>query len=770
MKEIFDLVERVINTMKNNGLFIVLSIVFPVVLYYFGAGSEIIKDLFTEEHNFSNFFVACSFIFLAVSIWCVPTASIYLFIWLTRTLKNIKIEILDNLLDVYNAKSKKHGISKSLEIQIRYVALLPWFIFICTLAKVARGSVFMSYIIFVIILLIFFTNLIVNRVKIKIKKLSLNAKKYWEIKSIGIIIALLSVIFWFLSYNWFPAFYPQMILYANLLGALLLYTLFIVKETSENFPTTAPGGKLITLMILKKTLIVHLAALCISILCVIIFYFLQRSFAINTISVITVSTMLMSFYILMIEFLCTSQILIVRIVNEVLGLENFRYTLYRFVIGGFALFTVGSVFKSCNPHTFRQEPIDKLVTSNKKQYDKLFTRDSIYDYFTKWYKQRDKKSNEPVDVYLVSGQGGGSRAGLWFLLNMRALDSINPNFYNNLFSISTVSGSSSGAQMFLASKECLEPENQINSCDFAASIYRKNYLSSALYGLLFGDFIDYLTGKEDRNFYFQNEEVNAFTDALKEQKIKYDTTRVSKFFNTDYLLNYRIANNKMPLFFINSTVVENGKKVVFSPIQLQTRILKNNSLNEPIFSFYEDAYGIYRSCEWSRNKGLPLSACVNASQSFPLINSYSYLHGVGRLADGGLFENSGTSTTTDLYLALKRIAKDRKMNVSFTIITILNGQLDNREANNFKKASILNTITAVANNPFTGHQLMAYKKLNNTKSLLDPLEQDKNIIIQLSKEYHLTRLLSRETTNGITADFKKNITEHPNVYDFEKNK
>lgn len=128
-------------------------------------------------------------------------------------------------------------------------------------------------------------------------------------------------------------------------------------------------------------------------------------------------------------------------------------------------------------------------------------------------------------------------------------------------------------------------------------------------------------------------------------------------------------------------------------------------------------YGIFCRCEWSVNRTLPMSACVNASQSFPLINAYSSLHGVGRLADGGLFENSETSTTAEVYVALRKLLKlpsHRQKKVGFTIITILNDKVDIYDAVKFKRASIFNTLTAVANNSFTGHQLMAVNQLGKT--------------------------------------------------------
>ncbi|VEH21039.1 Alpha-agarase precursor [Chryseobacterium nakagawai] len=78
MDKFFDLLEKLINAIKSNGLFILL----------------------------------------AISIWCVPTVAIYLFIWLPRKAKENKIVILNKLSDNYNAKPKKSNISKKIGIQL----------------------------------------------------------------------------------------------------------------------------------------------------------------------------------------------------------------------------------------------------------------------------------------------------------------------------------------------------------------------------------------------------------------------------------------------------------------------------------------------------------------------------------------------------------------------------------------------------------------------------------------------------------------------------
>ncbi len=68
MEKIFDYLEGIFDTLKDNGFFIFLAIIFPVLLYKFGAGQEIILDLTSQQRNNTNFFVVSSFLFLELSI------------------------------------------------------------------------------------------------------------------------------------------------------------------------------------------------------------------------------------------------------------------------------------------------------------------------------------------------------------------------------------------------------------------------------------------------------------------------------------------------------------------------------------------------------------------------------------------------------------------------------------------------------------------------------------------------------------------------------
>nr|WP_314499243.1 hypothetical protein [uncultured Chryseobacterium sp.] len=759
MEKLLDLFESIIDTIRDNGLFIFLAILFPVLLYQVGAGEEIILNLsYQQDGKNKAFFVVASFLFLGLSIWCVPTISIYFFKFLTK-ISPEKIEsILDKLLDLYNAKPKSSSVRKILQIPVRYLAVLPWIIFIISLINVYHGKGVMIIMGVMLFALLKILDYYTSRLTKTFDTTFLQFKRYWEIICI---LSILLVTYFILRINE-GINYAYIIVFANIAGMMLSYIFFLIKENSEDFPE---GDRRKMKMIHRKTFYMHLFLLIIAGGTMIIYYIKQVNSTIHNISPITIGTMIMSFYILIIELLFTSQILLANLFIRELGNTSLRFRLYKLVILCFVAGWIVLLFKSTNAHV-----ITKTQVNNSSD---LYLRDSLYEHFEGWYQQRKKNNNDLLEVFLVSGQGGGSRGGYWFLSNMFELDR-NENFRNNLYSISTVSGSTSGAQMFLASKEYYNLANDDCRRAIPKMIYTKNYLSSALYGLLIGDFLETVAGftglpERDRNFYFQKEEENAFIAAHTQAGSKKTKKSPNDFFNRDYMFHYKIMKDgkyqyqyNLPLFFINTTIIENGKKAVFSPVQMNTPIKTvtvNKVKNSALFTLYEDAYGIYRKCDWSVNKEISMSACVNASQSFPLINAYSFLHGVGRLADGGLFENSGTSTTMEVYTALKKYVKLKNYRVKFTMINILNGRIDNDTAVDYAPASILNTITAMSNNPFTGHQLMAIKQLHRQSVLLSEDGGDCVITLKPTGDYNLSRILSEKTIDEMRVDLdsvKKN--------------
>src|SRR5690606_19682324 len=158
------------------------------------------------------------------------------------------------------------------------------------------------------------------------------------------------------------------------------------------------------------------------------------------------------------------------------------------------------------------------------------TRPSLTTYFDEWVTNRAPNRGDTLDVYLVSGQGGGSRAAVWFFMAMNYLDSLestpSSRFSDRVFSISTVSGSTSGAAMFLADNYLGVPRHSASVVPRMKAIYGRNFLSSSFWGMLIGDSFEgakhAVSGKlggaptafpKDRNYYFQEEEIRGYTDA-----------------------------------------------------------------------------------------------------------------------------------------------------------------------------------------------------------------------------------------------------------------
>src|SRR5690606_30363006 len=137
-------------------------------------------------------------------------------------------------------------------------------------------------------------------------------------------------------------------------------------------------------------------------------------------------------------------------------------------------------------------------------------------------------------------------------------------------------------------------------------------------------------------------------------------------------------------------------------------------------------------------------SCVNQSQAYSLMNSYNYLHGSGRLGDGGLYENSGTETTLEIYKNLRKYCDDKKIGVEFVFINLMNSRVKGKQNINFSKASYLNTVSAMAKNPFYGHEFMAYNNLER-----EITNKTDFISIIPENSYTLTRMLSSSTINSL---------------------
>src|SRR5690606_4160467 len=199
-------------------------------------------------------------------------------------------------------------------------------------------------------------------------------------------------------------------------------------------------------------------------------------------------------------------------------------------------------FNSVNSHRIRKHrtPPHQAIAADP--------RPSLTAYFERWAQDRVAHSGDTLDVYLVSGQGGGSRAAVWLFMAMNYLDSLKSTsshrFAEHVFSISTVSGSTSGAAMYLADRYLNVPPQPASVAPRMKIVYARNYLSSSFWGALIGDSFEGIkyavAGRlwghrnafpKDRNYYFQQEELQGYAEATPALR----ADQINGFFTTDYL-------------------------------------------------------------------------------------------------------------------------------------------------------------------------------------------------------------------------------------------
>jgi len=151
-------------------------------------------------------------------------------------------------------------------------------------------------------------------------------------------------------------------------------------------------------------------------------------------------------------------------------------------------------------------------------------------YITGWLNQRKKNT---ANIYLVAGQGGGSRAGFWTSAILSRLDELskddyNTSFYNNCLALSTVSGSSVGASLFLNAKKAriqdkLHVDSTIVSTNDLEKFFSKDYFSSSVFRLFYLNPIQKIVPvpimDKNRNERLIKEESQAF-DKFFDKKLK----------------------------------------------------------------------------------------------------------------------------------------------------------------------------------------------------------------------------------------------------------
>jgi hypothetical protein len=395
--------------------------------------------------------------------------------------------------------------------------------------------------------------------------------------------------------------------------------------------------------------------------------------------------------------------------------------------------------------------------------------------FTKRYQvlknQIDSnKTGKPYPIILISGEGGGSRAGLWFSQNLINFDYYtHGKFRDHIFSISTVSGSSVGLSTVFTYWEEATSVSDTNWLEFPLKVYGNNFVGSSVKGMLLTDLWKSLWPfckfEEDRNSILQAEEAYYTQEAVFETKFGYkpsvkEVPDSSQVLRKDFMSFFytpsgdSVLFKKRPLVFINSCRSNDGRRGIISPVKLNDDVF--NDAVDVAGYLYEDSVCTHekaRLCS-TYKKNISFGQACNLSELFPLFSAPAYIDSLGSFVDGGYHENSGLKTTLDVYLSLKKeLANDTpKGEYEIYILYFKNGS---GKKNLYKKMDselpLALPVKALTNQPFEGSASYFEEK---SKYIAGPADNTQFLAIQLDN-----KIIKDETAAAEKTKRKREIED-----------
>lgn len=297
---------------------------------------------------------------------------------------------------------------------------------------------------------------------------------------------------------------------------------------------------------------------------------------------------------------------------------------------------------------------------------------------------------EKYPVFLVNTYGGGIRAAAWTSMVIGYMDEVMRQNYGKAFqhhvlAYSAVSGGAIGAAMMCAQRYQYG-DAQVMTADRIYSLYARDYLTPVLIGM------------QGRDIWFAPFRSDVIADRAEFQERTWERHLAldSITFNSSYFGMWydTTATNafEVPLLFSNTYNADDGKKGILAPV-----VLNKNEF--PGANFINDLYDLDGTDTIDEN--LRISTAAFLSARFPYLSPTARFSDGLHFLDGGLKENSGAETSSQLFRAIQRImqnAKDTSQlihKVAFHVLSIRN-TFGNTEPDN--KADNISEITA----PLTG--------------------------------------------------------------------
>lgn len=287
---------------------------------------------------------------------------------------------------------------------------------------------------------------------------------------------------------------------------------------------------------------------------------------------------------------------------------------------------------------------------------------------------RDTSGVPVTPVYIVAAEGGGSRAAYWTAGVLALLESELPGFAERLMAISSVSGGTVGAGIWLAdwhrrhrpaygpraaataeasvAEMTAREEGPWRPTSAVMATVGSDLLSPLLSGFFFSDlaqqFLPFPVHYWDRSRRLEYALAASYRDAA-----------ALKGYSP--LDSASIAGRPLfPMHFVNSTVVETGKKGLWAPVVPDTVHFQGS----------EDLAAI-------AGRDLRVSTTLVNSARFPIVTpGGSLTDSAGRvrahLVDGGYYENTGIETAYSLLRSLDPLR--RRYHIRPVLIYIQNSR------------------------------------------------------------------------------------------------
>ena len=382
-----------------------------------------------------------------------------------------------------------------------------------------------------------------------------------------------------------------------------------------------------------------------------------------------------------------------------------RRTRAPLILALFILLELAAVYGADhNVRTLWALPGDSVSRTQPEPTGARFVRATLDNAIRDWRSINCPHGPCPRPI-VVAASGGASRAGfftaaaLGYLLDQSRNDPRLNDFRNQLFAISSVSGSSTGAAFFAAALRA-EKDDGSNPCreaDDSGLVYfshrPKNwkecmelllagdFISATLFSYLFKDAAQGVAAAvslkmPDRAAVLEESWESRFcknAGALGCDKVEFAGLEAPFLKVTGHSDQDRAKGTWYPLLFFNGTDADTGRRVIVSPV--------NSHMNsgDRIFA---DAYDLHELLaddpgskearplgeQAAQNPGglerdVSLSTAALLSARFPLISPPGVVTNrqdklVARIIDGGYFENFGATTALELARQLTQAKLD----------------------------------------------------------------------------------------------------------------